>query len=329
MWAHRVKDRQAKLRERIETTASLVQRGQNGFHPRSPAAMNGHEPLKFESALRIELATRDAAATAVERAAMHSELCSWRAVSGFVLSTLLLFGAAAPAQVMEPPGTFHRHAQVGSPMEPASAPDTQPQPAQPAKPAAATPESRPTPASSAAIHPPSMLDQPAQPAKVELSPGKLTIQADNSSLTAILHQLSTSAGMVVDGLNKDERIFGTYGPGDPREILSALLEGTGYNVVMFGKTNDGTPSQLALSPRGAPIPPGAINGVRNVRQTQEDDEEQPTTQYEEPAPPPPSPQPGPATPAGGVRTPQQMLQELQQMQQMRQQQQQEQQQQPQ
>ena len=280
--------------------------------------MNRNQPPQFDSAFRSGPAMPVSGD-------LNSALRPRHALFGFVLSTLLL-SAGAPAQVMEPPGTFHGHGQVGSAMEPASPPDAQPQPTQPNRPGAATRESQPVPAAPAAAQPPSMLDQPAQPAKVELTPGKLSIQADNSSLTAILHQLSTSAGMTVDGLNKDERIFGTYGPGDPREILSALLEGTGYNVVMFGKTSDGTPSQLALSPRGAPIPSGAINGVRSVRPTQEDDEEPTPTQYDDPPPPPPSPQP--ATPAGGVRTPQQMLQELQQMQQMRQQQQQEQQQQP-
>lgn len=173
--------------------------------------------------------------------------------------------------------------------------------------------------------PASALDQPAQPAKIELTSGKLTIQADNSSLTAILNQLSTSAGMAIDGLNKDERIFGTYGPGEPREILSALLEGSGYNVVMFGHTNSGTPSQLTLSLRQTTAA-GADNAQRNVQRPPEEEDEEPApTQYEDAAPPN-SQQPAPGTqtnPQGnGVKTPQQMLQELQTIRQQQQQQQQ-------
>lgn len=185
------------------------------------------------------------------------------------------------------------------------------------------PPSSATPAASSAA-PASALDQPAQPAKVELTSGKLTIQADNSSLTAILNQLSTSAGMTIDGLNKDERIFGTYGPGDPREILSTLLEGSGYNVMMLGRTNSGTPSQLTLSLRQS-SPAGAEAQRNQQRPPEEEDEEPAPTQYEDAAPPN-SQQPAPGTQANpqgnGVKTPQQMLQELQTIRQQQQQQQQ-------
>jgi hypothetical protein len=149
----------------------------------------------------------------------------------------------------------------------------------------------------------------------------LTIQADNSSLMDILGQVTAASGMTVEGLGQDQRIFGSYGPGEPHEVLSALLHGSGYNMVMLGQTTAGAPRQLTLSPRGAGV---SNNGPGRPTQTNPDDEEDEvqTQPVPEPPPPPANPQQqGPPT-QSGVRTPQQMLQELQQMRQQQQQQQQ-------
>ncbi|MBB6146687.1 hypothetical protein HNQ77_004666 [Silvibacterium bohemicum] len=249
----------------------------------------------------------------------------------FLASTLtFLLGATASGQVMQPPGTFQGHGHLGFPnqqpnAQQAGTPQNQsvPPPQGAGAQAAPTPSAM-APASSSGL-PASVLDHPAEAAKVDLAGGKLTIAANNSSLSAILNQLSTSAGMTVDGMNKDQRIFGTYGPGDPREILSALLDGTGYNIVMFGKTTAGTPSQLTLSPRGASAGSAAAGGMRNsVRSNQDDEDEEPApTQYQDnqppPQPAPSSPGPGvPGQPNGGVRTPQQILQDMQSRQQQQQ-----------
>ena len=137
--------------------------------------------------------------------------------------------------------------------------------------------------------------------------------------------------MTIDGLSRDQRIFGVYGPGTPREILSELLDGAGYNVLMLGSTDSGAPRELQLSIRSSSPLPAAQ--PTNIAQQQEDEEDE--------APPAPlsyppaglaPPRPAAATPNqppppnGGVKSPQQLLQELQRM---RQQQQQQQQQQPQ
>jgi len=176
-----------------------------------------------------------------------------------------------------------------------------------------------------------LLDTPAQPADVKLADGMLSIKANNSSLTAILHQLGKDTGMTIDGLSRDQRIFGVYGPGSPREILSELLDGAGYNVLMLGSTDSGAPRELQLSIRSSSPLPAAQ--PTNIAQQQEDEEDE--------APPAPlsyppaglaPPRPAAATPNqppppnGGVKSPQELLQELQRM---RQQQQQQQQQQPQ
>jgi len=171
-----------------------------------------------------------------------------------------------------------------------------------------------------------LLDTPAQPADVKLADGQLSIKANNSSLTAILHQLGKDAGMTIDGLSRDQRIFGVYGPGSPREILSELLDGAGYNVLMLGSTDSGAPRELQLSIRSSSPLPAAQ--PTNIAQQQEDEEDE--------APPAPlsyppaglaPPRPAAATPNqppppnGGVKSPQELLQELQRMRQQQQQQQ--------
>jgi hypothetical protein len=223
----------------------------------------------------------------------------------------LALSATAMGQVMQPPGTFphpHRqHAQVAATPVSATVP-------------AAAPVATPTTA-------PSLLDQPAQPAKVSLDAGHLAIQADNSNLSDILRQVSTASGMTVDGLGQDDRgqrIFGSYGPGDPHAVLSALLDGSGYNVMMLGETAAGTPRQLTLTPRGAAK---ASNGPNRLAAPVQDDDSEDEVQQQPPQQPDPQPvvTPAPANPTpapqNGVRTPQQMLQELQQMRQQQQQQQ--------
>lgn len=186
-----------------------------------------------------------------------------------------------------------------------------------------------SPGASAASTAPSLLDQPAQPAIIKLSAGRLSVTADNSSLTDILHQLSSASGMTIDGLDKDTRVFGTYGPGDPREILNELLDGAGYNVMMVGFTRAGTPRQLVLAARSnAPVTEQAARTP--VEQDDDQDDAVPMNNYPQPneiqpqpvAPPPP---PSPQNPNGGAKTPQQILQEMMQQRQQQLQQQQQQQ----
>jgi hypothetical protein len=77
--------------------------------------------------------------------------------------------------------------------------------------------------------------------------GKLTVTADNSDLAQILRDLAGISGMKLKGLNGGPRIFGVYGPGDSRDVLSALLIGSGYNFVMVGGAPGSTPGELILT----------------------------------------------------------------------------------
>lgn len=66
-----------------------------------------------------------------------------------------------------------------------------------------------------------------------------------------MEDVSAATGAKVEGLGADQRIFGAYGPGKAREVLSQLLDGTGYNVLMIGDQGEGTPRQIVLTTRGA------------------------------------------------------------------------------
>lgn len=169
-------------------------------------------------------------------------------------------------------------------------------------------------------------DSPATP-KVTWDSQGLKIDASNASLHQILNDVSTATGTKVEGFGTDERVFGEYGPGQARDIISQLLHGSGYNVLMIGDQGEGTPRQIVLSPRRTDGAPASTN-----RPSQDVQEEDVPEQPEPEEPPPPQPQLingrpplPPQGPPGPPRTPQQVLQELQQRQQQLQDQQQQQQ----
>jgi hypothetical protein len=171
----------------------------------------------------------------------------------------------------------------------------------------------PTPSQAAPSQPagvaPSLLQEPAQDAQIVFANGNLTIHANNSSLSEILRQIASSSGMKVEGLGSDERVFGSFGPGAPRDVLADLLVGTAYNQVLLGDLSDGAPRELILTPTrsGAVVPSPPVQANANANA---DDNESEAVE----APPPPEPPAGSMQqPPPGVRTPQQLFEQLQQM----------------
>jgi hypothetical protein len=144
----------------------------------------------------------------------------------------------------------------------------------------------------------------------------LLIVASNSSLAQILKDVSTDTGAKVEGMGADERIFGTYGPGSARDVLSELLDGSGYNVLMVGDRGAGTPRRIVLTiPPGSAMPSTANKTPAPPNNDADADQQAPEPEAEQEQPQPPPNSSGPPVP---VRTPQQMIQErnrqLQQMQ---------------
>ena len=191
------------------------------------------------------------------------------------------------------------------------------------KPALPVPAQPPTPVAPPLPNWPAN-NPPAAPA-VSFNSQGLRIVAENSSLSSILNQVSVETGAKVEGLSGDERVFGDYGPGQPREVLADLLSGVNYNVLILGDEALGQPLKVMLSPRPTgPAPPSSA-------QPQEPEEEfQPEEQpYQPPFQPPinrPPTNPQPPLNNNQPMTPQQRMQMLQERQRQLQQQQQQQQQ---
>lgn len=159
-------------------------------------------------------------------------------------------GTASPAAASRPsvPGhkiQYHlrhrRHARIATPVVIAAAP----------------PPAPPVPI------PP--VRQPARPATVDFTQGKLRISAENSSLIGILNQVSRQTGIAVEGLSHDERIYGQYGPGSVAGTLTQLLDGAGYDFVIVGGESDQRPTRLILTPGASPgaaaSPTAAVNST--------------------------------------------------------------------
>ncbi len=172
---------------------------------------------------------------------------------------------------------------------------------QPATPAAVVPATPPAP--EMPLWP---ANEKATEATVRWDSQGLYITASNSSLHQILNDVAKATGATVEGLDTDRRIFGVYGPGKARDILSELLQGTNYNVLMVGDQGEGTPREIVLSSRNA----AGATAVATKPAPNDDDDADVEDQPQPQVPPPFSPGFGPRG-----RTPLEVQQELQQRQQ--------------
>ena len=121
--------------------------------------------------------------------------------------------------------------------------------------------------------PASLSSQAATPPQVTLDHGKLTVDAKNSDLSAILQDLSQKSGMSVDGLSRNTRVFGVYGPGSPRDVLSTLLTGAGYNFVMVGGESGSVPRELVLTAQnGNALPANPVRPAQPQPAASQDEE---------------------------------------------------------
>ena len=220
----------------------------------------------------------------------------------------------------------------------ASLPAQSPRPLQAIPPVSAQAPSLPATPTTTPEPPPVPLtpsQRPPQRAQVTYADGTLSIVADNASLNQILRQIATNTGMKITGGVQEERVFGQYGPDTPTQVIAALLEGTGSNMILVH--HDGAaPSELILTARqGGPTPPNPNEAAFNDRS---EPDEAPSESGRPPrgAPPQGNPviapvNPGPSTgtsPANtsqpdnpnGVKTPQQIYEQLQRMRQQQQQQ---------
>ncbi len=198
--------------------------------------------------------------------------------------------------------------------------------------------------------PPQTLEQsPPTSPQVTYNNGQLTIIARNATLSQVLRSVQSQTGASIEMPSgaSNERVVGQLGPGQPRDVLNALLNGTKFNYIILGVNgNPGGVQKVILT---TARPASAVNTAQNnAAQHQEEPQEEesysePEPQPGPPTPPPfrhrpnvpgqpqvfnqqqqPQPQPTPDnsvenTQPPGAKTPEQLLQELQQMQQQQQQ----------
>jgi hypothetical protein len=111
----------------------------------------------------------------------------------------------------------------------------------------------------------------------------------------------------VEGLTRDQRIFGSYGPGPGRDVLLKLLDGSGYNVIMIGGRDADAPLEIVLSAR-SPVGPQAAENNQNPSNSEDDEADK------QPDPDPSSPQPAQdpfhLASDGPARDPQEFMQEI-------------------
>jgi hypothetical protein len=208
------------------------------------------------------------------------------------------------------------------------------------------------PVQQATAPPPTLAQSPPTPPQVSYNRGQLTIVAQNATLSQVLHSVQSLTGTSLEmpASASNERVVGQLGPGQPRDVLNSLLNGSKFNYIILGVTGDpGAVQKVILT---TPKPASTVNTaqITPVQQPEEPDENYGEPEPEPtPLPPvtppfrhrpnmpgrvpdgsvqPQPPQPQPQQPdtgsadnpqLNGGKTPEQLLQELQQMQQQQQQ----------
>ena len=244
----------------------------------------------------------------LRRAKIRTSLRARLVLAALTLSAALAFCTVPPLAAQNvPPQTGSRTAQKPPhPRHPAAR--------RPRRPAGAKPSPTTPPKPQAPAQPAWPVNQKPNPARITWDAHGLQVVADNSSLDQILQEVATDIGAKVTGLSHDERVFGAYGPGPARDVLSKLLNGTGYNVIMIGDRGDGAPRQIELSPGSPGGGPAPVAASPNPPQAAENDspEEQSNGEPQEPQPPLPMPIRTPFGNGAPPRSPQQFLQQMQQ-----------------
>lgn len=201
--------------------------------------------------------------------------------------------------------------------------------------------------------PPTPEQMPAVAPQVSYQNGQLTILARNSTLSDILRAVHSKTGAEVEFPGgASERVVGQFGPGEPRDVVADLLNGSHFNYVMMA--SESNPNQLKTlivtskagtlpensqpaanqPPQPDPAAQAQVQEAQSVDGGTEDLTDDAGDQDQQAADQPPPDDQQQAVPQvnispngqvqQNVKTPEQLLQELQQRQQQIQQQQQQQ-----
>ena len=120
------------------------------------------------------------------------------------------------------------------------------------------------------VRPPLPQELPPVAPTVTFRGGQLSIVAPNSTLLDILMAVRKATGAAVDappGAASD-RVATRLGPGRPREVLTALLEGSKFDYILLGSAQDPAGiRRLILSPRSGGSGPAAAGNSASPTST--------------------------------------------------------------
>jgi hypothetical protein len=139
--------------------------------------------------------------------------------------------------------------------------------------------------------PPTLEQQQPQPPDVTYNNGQLTIDARNATLSQVLHsvQAKTGASIDVPASASNDRVATVIGPGQPRDVLVSLLNGTKFDYVILGiNGNPGGIQRVILTPRqagGSQTTSGAVQQQQQPQAQDQSEEDQAAEVEAEPPPP--------------------------------------------
>jgi len=108
--------------------------------------------------------------------------------------------------------------------------------------------------------PPTLAQQPPVAPRVTYRDGLLAIDAPNSTLGDIFGGIKRLTGATVDGpANLNDRVIVHLGPGQPREVIAALLNGSRFDYVVMGSPQQPNGiSRIVLMARQGSVEPTAV-----------------------------------------------------------------------
>lgn len=130
------------------------------------------------------------------------------------------------------------------------------------------------------------------PVEVSFENGLLSIRSNKANLSDVLAEIHrrTGADIAIPAGAESEQVFTSLGPGAPKEVLAALLNGSHFNFIVIGSERDpGGIRQVVLTPKQGGVPDAVVypcgSAQPAVSQSVPDQGQQQAF-----APPPPPPQ---------------------------------------
>jgi hypothetical protein len=90
---------------------------------------------------------------------------------------------------------------------------------------------------------------PNQPT-VTFQNGSLTVIAENSTLSSILNAVGKDAGIKLEGNPPEDRLFGKFGPGSPRDVITQLFSGSHIDYILQGNNDPNSVASITVNTRG-------------------------------------------------------------------------------